>query len=211
MPSARSTTSNQRVAKVQPTIEYIIYGAAASSDIKDWLPSALSAAGTVISAIIAYWAYKFSQKQLSLQDSHNRLMVRPHLDDMIILDEADQTYCFEITNNGIGPAIIEKAVIFIDGAETATSTTIPDVIRKVFPELSSADFGHHSVAIGSYISPTEKIKLVSINCNAKIPLEEVRSRLERRTFMKVTYKSIYDERFEYDTKQIKDATSSPGD
>ncbi|HEF4758623.1 TPA: hypothetical protein SAN82_001027 [Pseudomonas putida] len=169
------------------SVDYIIYGVQAQKDWTDWLAVAMSA----IPAFVALW---FTFRQNSLTKKHNKLMVKPHLDDLVREDVHSLQYEYSITNNGIGPAIVVDIKIFVDGLLVDSEKTLPEIIMMLFPEIKDDQFGHHSIAVGSYLTPEKDISIVIINCASKEILLRVKETVGSRAKLIITYESIYGDR-----------------
>jgi hypothetical protein len=172
---------------VSQSVDYIIYGVQAQKDWTDWLAVAMSA----IPAFIALW---FTFRQNNLTKKHNKLMVKPHLDDLVHEDVHTFQYEYSITNNGIGPAIIVGIQIFVDGSLIGSEKTLPEIIKMLLPEIKDEQFGHHSISVGSYLTPEKHISVVIINCASKEVLLGVKEVIGSRAKLIITYESIYGDR-----------------
>jgi hypothetical protein len=71
----------------------------------------VSAAATVI----ALAALGLSVYEAMLSRRHARLSVRPLLDSELHVSSARDRFCLVVTNNGLGPAIIKKWQLLVDG------------------------------------------------------------------------------------------------
>jgi hypothetical protein len=166
------------------SIDYIIYGVQAQKDWSDWLVPILSA----VPAFIALW---FTFRQNSLSKKHNKLMVKPHLDDLTHEDIHSFQYKYSIVNNGIGPAIIVDIKVTVDGALIDSKKDLPDIVKILFPNMTDEQFGHHSIAVGSYLSPGKNISMLTINCASKAILMEVKYGIRNRARLVIVYESVY--------------------
>ncbi|QXH99161.1 hypothetical protein HV782_021765 [Pseudomonas monsensis] len=166
------------------SIDYIFYGIQAQKDWSDWFIPIMSA----VPAFIALW---FTYRQNSLTKKHNRLMVKPHLDDLTHEDIHGFQYKYSIVNNGVGPAIIADVKVTIDGAVIDSKKDLPDIVRVLFPDIADEQFGHHSIAVGSYLSPGKDISVLTINCASKAILLEVKNGIRDRARLVINYESVY--------------------
>lgn len=176
------------------SIDYVIYGIQAQKDWSDWLVPIISA----VPAFIALW---FTFKQNGLSKKHNRLMVKPHLDDLVHEDIHKFQYRYSILNNGIGPAVIVDIKISIDGVLIDSEIDLPGILKIVFPDMVDEQFGHESIAVGSYLSPGKKISMLTINCASKEILLEVKEELYSRARLVVVYQSVYGDKQVFQSHQ----------
>jgi len=87
----------------------------------------------ISTVFIAVMAVFFTYWQIKILKKHNRLSVKPHLNIHYRSESDDTGQCFELENNGIGPAIIKTYKIFVSGTLYETKTNA-DVI-KVYESL----------------------------------------------------------------------------
>lgn len=73
----------------------------------DYVVEISSISIAVIALGFTFWQIKESRK-------HNRLSVKPHLNISYRSASDPKGPCFELTNNGTGPAIIKKFTIYIE-------------------------------------------------------------------------------------------------
>ena len=69
----------------------------------------------ISSILTALLALRFTDKQTELSRQHNRLSVRPHLSINYRIESDSFGRCFELANNGTGPAIIKATTVFLSG------------------------------------------------------------------------------------------------
>lgn len=72
-----------------------------------------SVVGSIIAIIVGVAALYFTYYQIEMSRKHSRLSVKPHLNINYVSDSGKM--CFELENNGIGPAIIKTYSILING------------------------------------------------------------------------------------------------
>ncbi|WP_139831431.1 MULTISPECIES: hypothetical protein [unclassified Pseudomonas] len=169
-------------------IEYIIYGV---SPEKDWTDYAAT--------VIALAAVCFTIYQVMQQRRHNRLMVTPNLDGVTHEDVQQNSYVYTITNNGVGPAILKSVELYFDDVLMAPEKLISDMVVEIFPSLPRGNFGHHVVAVGSFIPVGAVIKIVTISCMGDLTPDEVKKTLSKRTRLVLQYESIYKDVFYFDS------------
>lgn len=179
-------------------VEYIIYGVPATTDLISIMPSLLSAVAATISALIALWALRFSAKQLTILETHNRLMVKPVLDIKNHVNETKGIYSLIIYNKGTGPAFIESVTLSIDNKEVTATSPLETLLKEFIPNISSFDYGHETIT-DSTLLPGEKIKPLTINYGEYGSPTELYKAFQERTKLSIKYKSIYGEDFIYET------------
>lgn len=130
------------------TIEYIIYGVPSTSSFIDYLPSILSATSAALSAGIAAWALRFSSKQIKILEEHNRIMVKPKIEGLNIINIHKETLKYKLANTGLGPATINSVEIFENDTKITSTDLIHAAIKKALPWISEEEFGHMSIQPG---------------------------------------------------------------
>lgn len=168
------------------------------TEIKSWwlaLP-----AGTTVSTTIAALAMLATLGQWHIQRKHNRLMARPKLDGQTLINWDLGQVCFSVTNNGAGPAIIKEISISIDGEKMQSDDPLIEAVKTLFPTILENAYGHHSVAVGSYIRPSQTISILTITSASQEAREEIVLRVKERAVLLAKYESIYEESFDYDSR-----------
>lgn len=186
---------------MEPIVDSVVYVIPnAGGRLSEWaaILSAIAAAASVVIAFVAVW---FSRKQMKMHEHHNRLTVRPHLDDMTHVDEGEGLFRYEITNKGIGPAILTHATVYLDGEPVTAEDTIERAITLLLSDKPHCHWGHESPAIGAYLSPGQVVELVTIRTDERFPPMAIRQHLRERAQLVVKYRSIYGETFEFDSRQ----------
>ncbi len=86
------------------------------------------------SNVIAICALGATFWQAYLSRRHNRLSVKPHIEISTGFNFNQQEYFINILNNGIGPALITRIQLFVDGNEVNAqkSEVFSDVISTLF-------------------------------------------------------------------------------
>jgi len=131
---------------------------------------------------------------------HNRLSVKPHLtswtDDHI---NEKGLFRYKLMNNGLGPALVEKIVLRIDGNEVVGEG--PELIEKaleiLLPDKRYSYKSNHSFFRKGYsILPKENIVVAEVQFDPFYPKpKDFGNELEKRAKLEITYKSFYGERF----------------
>ncbi len=155
---------------------------------------------SITSILIAILALYFTKSQISKHDLHNRLTVRPFLNDSTTINNGEHTYSFSIQNKGMGPAIIREAAIYVNGKQMTGDDPLEAAIGLICTGKPILTFGHETVAIGSYISPNEKIDIATIQTKPEYSLEQLKTEITNSAYILVRYESIYGESFNYDSR-----------
>lgn len=157
-------------------------------------------ATSITSIFIALLALYFTKSQINKHDLHNRLTVRPFLNDSTIINNGEHTYSFSIENKGMGPAIIREAAIYVNGEQVKGDDPLEAAIMLISIGKPILTFGHETVAIGSYISPNEKIDIATIQTKPEYSPDQLKSDITNSVYMLIRYESIYGESFNYDSR-----------
>ncbi len=70
----------------------------------------------ICAVVVSVWQGRISERQLEIEREHNRLTVRPYL-DAYYLWEGSSKWTLNLTNEGIGPAIVKSISYFYEGKE----------------------------------------------------------------------------------------------
>lgn len=152
------------------------------------------------SAVVAGCALGVTFWQGYLMRQHNRLSVRPMLTTMERYEIKNNLgyVSFELSNCGIGPAIIKNFVLLNGDEEVSRNNrkTYDDFLRSRAQELDNVYTG--SFVPGSALSVGDKHTLLSFVCD----VEKHDVSFIHRLNLIVDYQSIYqDEVFTYDSRK----------
>lgn len=160
----------------------------------NWLSSDATNIIALCALVATFW-------QADLSRRHNRLAVKPHIEIARGFDFNKQEYCVNMLNNGLGPALVTKIQLLVDGKEvnTQNSEAICDVISKVFHLYNYKQY--YSIISGSYMMKPEEektfLKVELLSSLTEFPVTssdeiiEINSRME----VKISYESMYGEKF----------------
>jgi hypothetical protein len=162
----------------------------------DWI----AIVALAISSISVCYAVYQGRKTFRLTEEHNKKSVEPLITDLYISDYTNsQLQAYQITNCGIGPAIINSLSFYIDNIE------YPNV-NKIFLEYFKGQ---------SYIQPSEYFEMSKnhvIGVNETLILfkfyfpnrilEKEFHELAKRVSFKLEYKSIYGDSKKVEKKKI---------
>ena len=160
----------------------------------------------IASVIVASCAIIISIWQGMVSRKHNRMSVRPHLTTWRHSEPSKGYYQVDLINNGIGPALIEKFCVTIDGKVLPgiELDVIEMAVKILFPNtlytLSKAYVGS-----GYAMAPKERCTILSVQFmgNTVPSLETVEHALLRRADLEITYTSFYGEKFKLETQKLK--------
>lgn len=109
---------------------------------------------------------------------HNRMSLRPYIDSSVFMHE-DKLFRLTITNEGLGPAIVQEFSVFANGKKVESwNDAMSEVGMKKFSRLGN-------LKKGEIIAEGESVVLVQIDTlMEKYGLKYI-----------LKYNSIYDERF----------------
>lgn len=165
----------------------------------DWV----SISGLVI-ALCAFFATMY---QAFLSRKHNRLSVRPHLNlDADLKNEPIGTvYSFRVTNCGIGPALIVDRYFTVDGVRFPFDGHGADEVSALVSQVLARKYSyqlleHGLPAINSALAPGETFNIarISVPILNSLMRDAVEAEIDRIDVV-ISYRSMYDERFELTT------------
>ncbi len=150
------------------------------------------------SEVIALCALLLTIWQLSVQRSHNKVSVRPHL--FVFRDNGRLNHKSKITvyliNNGLGPAYINDFKVYLDGVEAEAQSAVETVFGKRDNELQYMTLDNDFA-----IAHGQRVSLISILFPVENwdDVETMESCLDRLQIV-VNYSSAYQSKFVLDTR-----------
>lgn len=165
------------------------------------------------SAAIASLALFVSVHSAWATRQHNKLSLRPRLTTSTLRQKASDGLNstlhvgVNLTNVGLGPAIVKKADVLLDGEvlPVSSSTDCRELLLRAIPQAHLGPTVHfmrlnkeHAIAVGNDISIVEFTM-------TDAP-EDINEHLERFAIV-VRYESLYGEPFTYDSRGHLDALS----
>ena len=156
------------------------------------LPSDMVA---MLAALIALIAMGVTFWQTAISRNHNRLSVRPHL-DFITTRFFGKSVSVTLTNNGIGPAIVQSAYITLDNDEyRLLDCNMPE---PIYNEILATGlmFQFNFLGPNTLISSGGSVCLVTVNGDLNNPLifNSAIAAIKRISF-RFEYESMYEEKF----------------
>lgn len=177
------------------SVEYVIY---AMPQETDWLTTAATAAtalAAIASLFVAWWALRYTSKQIELTHQHNMLMVRPHLAGVKHFNAANHRFSFTIENPGLGPAIFAGVSCKVDGVPCPQEVEpVEWLLRKLIPDLNDRDARTDEIAEDCPHAVGAELNMFSFNSNEG-HWREIMKQLHKRCDVGVFYKSAYGEKF----------------
>lgn len=163
--------------------------------VAEWGLKAWNYIGDNAANIIALSAVAVVTYQAWLTRKHNRLSVRPHLQTYIDRQDGEGVFKYELhlRNNGLGPAVIKKWTVYLDGIEQPLPTPkdVQGFFEGLIPKytnLATRFIGKNDVMRSNDSQALLVIKMLPFDTD-KAALEE---RLERLALV-VEYTSMYGE------------------
>lgn len=185
------------------TVEYVIYGVSEAKDWKDWVPAIASAVSGTISVFVAIWALLFTKRQSDIQEKHNKLSVTPHLDGMSHKNDEEKSFQYQITNNGVGPAIVREASFFVDGKRMESDDPVVEAIRCLLPNIKESNFGHESIGLNSFIAAGSSTTIMTLHGRGmEHTANDLYQIVNKRAYITGRYESVYGESFVFDSRDV---------
>ncbi|CRM89199.1 hypothetical protein [Pseudomonas sp. 22 E 5] len=184
---------------MEPVVNYVTY---VTSQESDWLALAAAISSAVaagVSAAVATWALRFSSKQLTAHETYNKLSVKPYLDGENHIDIHKKKLKYVVSNNGVGPAIIKEFSLYVDGSLIESNDPVRTAVELLVPGIDEKDFGHQTIAIGSYIPTEKRIPLFTISTSEYADPNDLLKKLHSSHHLIIRYESVYGEEFVFDS------------
>lgn len=157
--------------------------------------------GAIASAIIAICAFFTATWQAYATYKHNRLSVRPLLNTW--QDFSQNRYKIQLSNIGIGPALIDSYCVFVDDKkiEGVNTEPIAKAVSILFPQNTPQILYSAYLAKGSALATNQSIDVVILEFDpSKLPTPGVLEHAINRAKLVIKYTSIYqNETFTYDS------------
>lgn len=159
----------------------------------------------IASTAIALCALLFSFWQGRVTRKHNRISVRPHLTTWEHSNQEKGHYYIELINNGIGPALIKKFIVKVDGEiiEGEKTEKIQKALKILFP--NHAYTSNQSWFQDGYAMTVNESKIIAaivFHTPESINPVDVSQAIERADIL-VDYESMYGEKFTLDSQKVK--------
>jgi len=150
---------------------------------------------------IALCALGFTVWQAYVQRQHNKISLRPHLFTFTNKDKIKNSARLQVllTNNGLGPAFINKFEVFYDGKSCEPEEAISKAIGKLECNTSHTTLGD------DYVMPQNEVKLllsVTFEAVSWEQIDSVEKQLDRIDLL-VRYSSAHDEKYVLDSRENK--------
>lgn len=161
----------------------------------------LSLSAILISAvalIVAIW-------QGAVSREHNRLSVKPNILLVPVLEGKGGKNGIYITNAGLGPGIIKRAILKINDTEfDLTKNTWPEILKQI--GIKPICFSQSWLPVGSTIMAAEEVALIKVTREelGACYLEAVKLITKRSIKITIHYLSMYKEDFTYSGSTVLD-------
>ena len=159
--------------------------------------------GNNAAVIIALCALFYTAFQAHTTRKHNKLSVTPHITTFVYnhAKPGEGSLTSELTNNGLGPAVIKSFKIFLNGTELNIQSS--EQAGKKLKEILEGKVFDHSTTIlnnGYHVPAGEKriIFAVRFPINEKQTVKDFQQKLENLS-LTIEYESIYGQKFKYDS------------
>ena len=149
--------------------------------------------------IIAICALFFTIWQAFIQRKHNKVTVKPHLYQVNNRDKNNNEARLQVmvTNNGLGPAFINKFQIYFNGVECDDAEkAVKNAIGNITESYSFSTLGDESAMAQN---ETKSILSVAFQAQSWKEIEEVEKKLSQLD-MVINYSSAYGDKFVLDSR-----------
>lgn len=156
--------------------------------------------------ITAVCALGLTTYQATTTRRHNRVSVRPHLTTFSERHLVDGVLNYSVTlsNNGLGPAFVEKYELLVDG-EPVTADDPAELLKVVADKLAVTLYptaNYLAILRKDYVMGKDeerKIADVKFLIDLSTDVDALAKNL-RRTQVRLAYRSAYGEKFTYDSR-----------
>lgn len=156
----------------------------------------------VASSVIALCALVFSVWQGVEIRKHNRISCRPHLTTWVHKEHAQGIYGIDLINNGLGPALIKRFTVKVDGKKILGDETEPiDKALKILFPKEQFNARHAYLGEGYAMGAKDRCTVVIIQFHGEaLPPPDYVEYTINRADLEVEYESFYGERFHFNSE-----------
>ena len=179
------------------------------SEICTWLSENYEAVVAVSALFIAFYSAQQTRK-------HNRLSVKPHITAFPNTDinPRECLLSVELMNNGLGPAIIKKYLIYFDGKIVADTdyNTLKNFFDNLIKSKKKEVYQHTIAALGKDYAMPANEKRVIISIKFPIKSKETEKEFEElldKFDLIVEYESFYGKKFLFDSRGQEKGFTTP--
>ena len=149
-------------------------------------------------AIIALCALSVSIWQCFETRKHNKLSVRPCLSLRVMISRQAPYMGIQIENNGIGPAVIKKCTVYVDKMPFTVDSYEDWVKAGTAARIFSKKISFLTLPEGTVIKEGQGVSLIAYpkENQTEEGIKNIEEVLAYHLRAKVTYESIYKEKFE---------------
>ncbi|EFP95655.1 hypothetical protein [Vibrio caribbeanicus] len=156
---------------------------------------------SVTSSLIALCALCFTVWQGLLTRKHNRISYKPHLTVWSHNELQEGVFALDVINNGLGPAVIKKFDISVDGEviEDKGPALVESTVNKIF--LGKRFTANYQFMGSSYVmGAKECCRVLDIKFEGtEIPAPKEFEQAIKRTRLEIHYQSFYGDSFYFDS------------
>ena len=156
---------------------------------------------SISAMIIAIASISISIWEGSTMRKHYHLAVMPRLNNSFSVDDSSSTHdasaVFQISNNGLGPAVIISREYFVDGnkiddSKNHFSVILTDLLN--FDNTAGTNF--QSISKGLTIAADDNLNVFGVYFSNRESFFRQRMKLHDRLSFIIKYKSLYGEQYE---------------
>ncbi|MEZ9567202.1 hypothetical protein AB4226_18990 [Vibrio artabrorum] len=156
---------------------------------------------SVASSLIALCALCFTVWQGVLTRKHNRISYKPHLTSWSHKEFQQGVFALDVINNGLGPAVIKKFTISVDGEaiEGKGPALVESAVSKIFSDKRYT--AHYEFMGASYVMGAKdrcRVVVIKFEGTAIPTAGEVEQAIERAR-LEIHYESFYGDSFYFDS------------
>ncbi|MDC5857447.1 hypothetical protein [Vibrio europaeus] len=156
---------------------------------------------SIASSVIALCALLFTVWQGVQTRKHNRISYKPHLTSWSHKEQQKGVFALDIINNGLGPAVIKKFTISVDGEalDGKGPALVESAVRRIFADKRYS--AHYEFMGASYVmGAKDRCRVVVIKFEGTtVPTsDEVEQAIERAR-LEIHYESFYGDSFYFDS------------
>ena len=155
---------------------------------------------SISAMIVAIASITISIWESSTMRKHYHLSVMPRLNNSFAVDDSSSTNAsayFNISNNGLGPAVIISREYFVDGEKIDDSKNHFSVITlQALNFDNTAGSSFQSISKGLTIPAGDNLKVFGLYFNTREAFYKQRFELHDRFSFIIKYESLYGELYE---------------
>ena len=155
---------------------------------------------SISAMIVAIASITISIWESSTMRKHYHLSVMPHLNNSFAVEDSSSTNAFayfNISNNGLGPAVIISREYYVDGKKIDDSKNhFSLIILQALNFDNTAGSTFQSISKGSTIPAEDNLRVFGLYFNNREAFYRQRMKLHDRFSFIIKYESLYGEQYE---------------